>query len=108
MPQYWVWLEAPTARHERVAAAHAAREIAKPMLKKVLHVTMATIVVLGVLVASMDPAEARRGRGWGVGVGVGLGILGLALLASPRAYGYGPGPYYGGGCHPGPRQCART
>jgi hypothetical protein len=76
------------------------------MLKKIFHALLAATMMLGVVAASMQPAEARHGRG--VAVGVGLGLLGLGVLGAygysrgPGYYGYGPGP---GGCYPGPRQC---
>jgi len=79
------------------------------MLKKILHLVLALTLALGVIAASMQPAEAHR-RG-GVAVGIGLGLLGLGLLATqgyargPGYYGYAPGP---AGCYPGPRQCGYT
>jgi len=81
------------------------------MLKKIFQVLLALSLIVGVLAAPIETAEARRGTG--VAVGVGLGLLGLGLLAT-QGYAYGPGPaYYGygpgpAGCYPGPRQCGFT
>jgi hypothetical protein len=70
------------------------------MFKKIMHSAAALTVVLGIAVASIQPAEARRG---GLGAGLAIGtILGLGIAgayAGPRYYDHGPA------CYRGPRQC---
>jgi hypothetical protein len=72
------------------------------MLKKVAHSAAALMLVLGIVAATVQPAEAHR-RGGGVAAGLAIGtILGLGIAgayAGPRYYDYGPG------CYRGPRQC---
>ena len=72
------------------------------MLKKIAQSAAALMLVLGIVAATIQPAEAHR-RGGGVAAGLAIGtILGLGIAgayAGPRYYDYGPG------CYRGPRQC---
>ncbi len=72
------------------------------MLKKFAQSAAALMLMLGIVAATIQPAEAHR-RGGGVAAGLAIGtILGLGIAgayAGPRYYDYGPG------CYRGPRQC---
>ena len=72
------------------------------MLKKFAQSAAALMLMLGIVAATIQPAEAH-GRGGGVAAGLAIGtILGLGIAgayAGPRYYDYGPG------CYRGPRQC---
>lgn len=75
------------------------------MLKKIMFSLMAMVMAAGVVAASIQPAEARRGGR--VALGVGAAILGLGLLG---AYahgrdGYRDRYYARGECYPGPEEC---
>jgi hypothetical protein len=74
------------------------------MMKKIMHAAAASALVLGVVAATVQPAEAHR-RGGGVAAGVAIGtILGLGIAgayAGPRYY-YDEGP----ACYRGPRECS--
>ena len=71
------------------------------MLKKALYSLMAATMAVGVLAASYQPAEARRGGG--VALGVGAAILGLGLLGA-HAHARERG-YYRSSCYKGPEEC---
>jgi hypothetical protein len=69
------------------------------MLKKLMQSAAALTLVLGIVAASSQDAEARR-RGGGVAAGIAIGtILGLGIAG---AYA-GPRYYDGPACYPGPR-----
>ncbi len=72
------------------------------MLKKFAQSAAGLMLMLGIVAATIQPAEAHR-RGGGVAAGLAIGtILGLGIAgayAGPRYYDYGPG------CYRGPRQC---
>lgn len=76
------------------------------MRKKLLHSSMALLLVAATGVTSMSTtAEAHRGRraaGVVAGTIIGLGILGAAAAASDRGYGY---RYRGDRCYPGRQRC---
>ncbi len=72
------------------------------MMKKVMHAVAASAMVLGVVAATVQPAEAHRRGGIGAGLAIGT-ILGLGIAgayAGPRYY-YDEGP----ACYRGPREC---
>ncbi len=73
------------------------------MLKKLIYSLMALTMTLGIVVASPNTAEARRGGGIVAGAIVG-GVVAGALIAgsSRRAYASD------GACYPGPRRCERA
>jgi hypothetical protein len=92
------------------------------MLKKLMQSAVALLLVLGIVAASSQDAQARR-RGSDVAAGIIIGtFLGLGLSGAyaelppyyeddydgppPRYYG-GPPPrhYEGPACYPGPRRC---
>ena len=68
------------------------------MLKKIAQSAAALMLVLGIVAATVQPAEAHR-RGGGVAAGLAIGtILGLGIAgayAGPRYYDHGPGCYRG-------------
>lgn len=68
------------------------------MMKKFLHSAAALALVAGIVAATAQQAEARRGFGAGVALGA---ILGLGIAG---AYG-GPRYYDGPACFRGPREC---
>jgi hypothetical protein len=63
------------------------------MLKRFAHLAAALMLVLGIVAATVQPAEAHR-RGGGVAAGLAIGtILGLGIAgayAGPRYYDSGP------------------
>jgi hypothetical protein len=72
------------------------------MLKKLMQSVLALTLVLGIVAASTQSADAHRRGGGGVGAGIVIGtILGLGIAG---AYA-GPRYYDGPACYPGPRQC---
>ena len=73
------------------------------MFKKLTSFLMAAVTMIGLSMATVQPAAAG-GRGVAVGVAagiIGLGILGAAANARDRdAY------YANGGCYKGPERCS--
>jgi hypothetical protein len=73
------------------------------MTKKILQSAAALALVAGIVAATTQDAEARRGRGFGAGLALGA-ILGLGIAgayAGPRYYDDDDGPT----CYRGPREC---
>ncbi len=70
------------------------------MLKKLMQSAAALTLVLGIVAATSQDAEARRRGGVGAGIVIGT-ILGLGIAG---AYA-GPRYYEGPACYRGPRQC---
>ncbi len=70
------------------------------MVKKITQSLLALTLALGVVVSSMQPAEA--GRGGRFAAGVAAGIIGLGLLG---AYGHARDRHYDRECYPGPERC---
>jgi hypothetical protein len=72
------------------------------VMKKLMQVAMATTLGLGVIAASIQPAEARyRGRavaGFAAGV-IGLSVLGAYAHSRDRHYYSGSCYKVGGGCY---------
>jgi hypothetical protein len=71
--------------------------------KIILHLSLATGLLLAAVVSMSDPAEARRGGRFAAGLAIGA-IVGLGIAG---AYA-GPRYYYGPRCYRGPRRCYRT
>jgi len=74
------------------------------MMKKMMSALMALMLVAGVTVSSIQPAEA--GRGGRVAAGVAAGIIGLGLLGA-YAHSRDRDDYYSARerCYPGPEEC---
>lgn len=72
------------------------------MMKQVTHGLMALTLAGGVLAASVDHAEARRGRGAAL---LGLGIIGGLALGAAAAHSRGHYYDHGPRCYRGPEEC---
>ena len=76
------------------------------MFKKLTSMVMAAVTMIGLSVATVQPADARGGRG--VGIGIAAGIIGLGVLgayANARDHDH-DGYYANGGCYKGREQCS--
>lgn len=73
------------------------------MLKRIVHVSIASAVAFGLVMTSAQTADARGGRiAGGIAAGIIAGtVLGAYAYGAPRYYGYSSGP----ACYRGPRQC---
>lgn len=63
------------------------------MFKKILPAFTAAAVIAGIMAATVQPAEARRGRN--IGLGIAAGVIGLGVLG---AYANAR-PYHRSGCY---------
>jgi hypothetical protein len=72
------------------------------MFKKLTSLAMAAVMMAGLSLGAVQPAQARDGRG--VGVGIAAGIIGLGILgAAASARGDG---YQRSSCYKGREECA--
>lgn len=74
------------------------------MFTKFMSTLMAVVTMLGLSLATVQPAEARDGRGVGIGIAagiIGLGILGAAAAARERGHYRG----YDRACYKGREEC---
>jgi hypothetical protein len=70
------------------------------MFKKAATAITTLALATSILVASLDPADARHRRRNAIIGGIALGAF---ALGAAGAYGYPH--YYRGGCYRGPREC---
>ena len=73
------------------------------MFKKLTSMIMAAVTMIGLSMATVQPAAAHDGRGIGIGIAagiIGLGILGAAASARDRDYYYAHDR-----CYAGPERC---
>ena len=71
------------------------------MFKKLTSTLMAVVTMVGLSLATVQPAQAG---GRGVGVGIAAGIIGLGILGA--AASAREGGYYRSGCYRGREECS--